>query len=142
MISLFLTEQVEHCRRIGGWIHYLLLESVTLCMTTGMTTNHLNSQPPENITIHSEQDIIGQQASVVYHKYLQELAEYLVIPIRNCVSKDPDTKQWCGAPRPFEMKINTRGTSATVVWVSTTKSQCRPLHSWSTWIKRQAFCTK
>ncbi|KAL0973462.1 hypothetical protein UPYG_G00204060 [Umbra pygmaea] len=46
-----------------------------------------------------------------------QLAEYLVLPVNMCNAKDSHTKVECGAPRPFEVNIKSRGTAAILEWL-------------------------
>lgn len=73
---------------------------------------------PETAKIMVEDDIIGQPASITYHSCLKLLAEYLVLPVNMCTAKDTNTNAECGAHKPFEVNIHSRGTAAIVEWVS------------------------
>lgn len=65
-------------------------------------------------------DVISQHASITYHNSLKQLAEYLVLPVDMCTTKNPTTKQQCGATKPFEVCVESRGTAAVVEWLSCT----------------------
>lgn len=122
----FLTEEVEHCRRIGGYIHYLLSESLTLCMTMGMTTSHLNSQPLKTSQFRAiKTSLANRRLSCATNvcKNLLNILEYQNATVT------PRTQIQTSVVMPLE-RVRWR-TSATAVWVSTTKSQCRPLYSWA-----------
>ncbi|CAJ1086715.1 uncharacterized protein LOC125294097 [Xyrichtys novacula] len=87
------------------------------------TVHDMEDQPPEIIPpapgsalVECEEDLIGQQASIVYHRCLQQLVEYLLMPVRTCTYKDPFTRVDCNAPQPFDVKIHARGTSAVIEW--------------------------
>ncbi|XP_059378891.1 uncharacterized protein LOC132114662 [Carassius carassius] len=72
---------------------------------------------PETAKIMVEDDIIGQPASITYHSCLKLLAEYLVLPVNMCTAKDTNTNAECGAHKPFEFNIHSRGTAAIVEWI-------------------------
>lgn len=65
----------------------------------------------------SEDDIIGQCASITYLVCLEQLAEYLVLPIPLCTVKDPLTSVECRAPGPFKIQTQSRGTAVIIQWV-------------------------
>ncbi|KAL0973307.1 hypothetical protein UPYG_G00201750 [Umbra pygmaea] len=72
---------------------------------------------PENAKVQVEDDVTGRQASITYHDCLKQLGEYLVLPVNMCNAKDSHTKVECGAPRPFEVNIKSRGTAAILEWL-------------------------
>ena len=78
----------------------------------------------ENIQAQSENEVIGQSASIACHLNLKQLAEYLVLPIPMCTAKDPVTFAGCKAPGPFQMKVKSRATAAIIEWVGTCVSYC------------------
>lgn len=73
---------------------------------------------PEAMKILVEDDVLGRPASVVYHDCLRQLAELIVLPVKECAAKDPVTKRQCSATAPFELHIKSRGTAVVVDWVS------------------------
>ena len=73
---------------------------------------------PDAPQVLVEDDIIGHPASIAYRDSLKQLAEYLILPVNMCPSKDPNTKVQCRAPGPFEINVKSRGTAAVVEWVS------------------------
>lgn len=72
----------------------------------------------EEAKVMVEDDIIGHPASIAYHDSLKQLAEYLLLPVSMCSAKDPNRKEECRAPGPFEINIRSRGTAAVIEWVS------------------------
>ncbi|CAL9705808.1 unnamed protein product [Knipowitschia caucasica] len=71
---------------------------------------------PDNCKVAVSGDIVGQQAAIVYHKCVQQLAEFLLIPITLCTAKMEDLSD-CGAPAPYQTDISTRGTAMVVKWI-------------------------
>ena len=72
---------------------------------------------PESLRVVVEEDIIGRGASIAYHDCLKQLTDYLIIPVSMCKAKDPQTNTVCGAERPYEVSVRTRGTAAIIEWV-------------------------
>lgn len=76
------------------------------------------ADPPvltDTIKVNSEDDIIGQPASNAYHVCLEQLVEYLLLPVLLCTVYDPLTSVECLALGPF--KIQCRGTGFIIQWV-------------------------
>lgn len=69
------------------------------------------------LEVMCEDDIVGHQASIVYHDSLKQLATHLILPVKTCTAKDPESQLECQASQPFEIKIKTWGTSAIMEWV-------------------------
>lgn len=69
---------------------------------------------PEALQAQSEDEVIGQPASIAYHLNLQLLAEYLLLPIPMCTAKDPVTNSVCQAPGPFRVTVKSRATAAII----------------------------
>lgn len=63
------------------------------------------------------EDIISNPASIAYHDYLKQLAQYLVLPVNKSNAKDKNTNVDCGASQPFEIPVTSRGTPAVIEWV-------------------------
>lgn len=74
------------------------------------------SEMPEVLQAQSEDEVIGQPASIAYHLNLQLLAEYLLLPIPMCTAKDPVTNAVCQAPGPFRVTVKSRTTAAIIEW--------------------------
>ena len=107
------------------------LEETVHDIDDGHNSSEVIPPLPEKTQVLCKEDIIGQPASIVYHSCLKQLAQYLVVPIPKCNTKDPVTDAECGALRPFEVKITSRGTSVVVEWVSTwlaIKTYCRIIY--------------
>ncbi|XP_059400179.1 uncharacterized protein LOC132131987 [Carassius carassius] len=116
------------CVRTGGALKTpICLDSLqTISMEDTVHDAENNSQDPTIADIHPipetakimvEDDIIGQPASITYHSCLKLLAEYLVLPVNMCTAKDTNTNAECGAHKPFEVNIHSRGTAAIVEWI-------------------------
>ncbi|XP_059917444.1 uncharacterized protein LOC132464840 [Gadus macrocephalus] len=114
------------CVRTGGalqkskWLDTLPavgLEETVHDLDDGHNSSEVIPPLPEKTQVLGKEDIIGQPASIVYHSCLKQLAQYLVLPIPKCNTKDPVTDAECGALRPFEVKITSRGTSVVVEWI-------------------------
>ncbi|XP_054591657.2 uncharacterized protein [Nothobranchius furzeri] len=71
---------------------------------------------PDKVVVNIPGDIIGQPVSMVYHKCMQQLAEFLLLPVQVCTEKDPQTSEECGASAPFIINISSRGTAMIVKW--------------------------
>nr|XP_054591661.1 uncharacterized protein LOC107376739 isoform X4 [Nothobranchius furzeri] len=71
---------------------------------------------PDKVVVNIPGDIIGQPVSMVYHKCIQQLAEFLLLPVQVCTEKDPQTSEECGASAPFIINISSRGTAMIVKW--------------------------
>ncbi|XP_073711610.1 uncharacterized protein [Misgurnus anguillicaudatus] len=123
------------CVRTGGALksHICLDALPTISMEDTVHDTEDNSQDPTIADIHPipetakvlvEDDIIGQPASITYHSCLKLLAEYLVLPVNICTAKDTNTNVECGAHKPFEVNIHSRGTAAIVEWVSLNLRYC------------------
>ncbi|XP_074552893.1 uncharacterized protein LOC141809663 [Halichoeres trimaculatus] len=73
--------------------------------------------PPDHVKVICTDDLIGKPASLVYHSCLTQLVDVLLIPIPCCESKDQVSGAKCGAARPFEVKVHSRGTSVVLQWI-------------------------
>lgn len=71
---------------------------------------------PEQVAVNLPGDIIGEQVSMVYHKCVQQLVQFLPLPVLLCTEKDPLTSEKCGAFGPFMVNISSRGTAMIVKW--------------------------
>ncbi|XP_073712972.1 uncharacterized protein [Misgurnus anguillicaudatus] len=72
--------------------------------------------PPNAAMALTEDDVIGQPASVVYHDVLKQLLDYLVLPIERCYFKESTTGTQCNAVEPFEVSLKSRGTRVIFEW--------------------------
>lgn len=72
---------------------------------------------PNKLEVMCEDDIVGHKASLVYHDSLKQLATHLILPVKTCTAKDPESQVECQASQPFEIKIKSRGTAAVMEWV-------------------------
>ncbi len=72
---------------------------------------------PAPLNILCEDDIIGARASIVYENCLRQLATFLILPVDKCTAL-LRTGALCNSVAPFEINITTKGTAATVEWVS------------------------
>lgn len=72
---------------------------------------------PNKLEVMCEDDIVGHQASIVYHDSLKQLATHLILPVKTCTAKDPESQVKCQATQPFEIKIKSWGTAAIMEWV-------------------------
>lgn len=63
------------------------------------------------------EDVIGVPASIIYHSSLQQLVQHLQLPVYACTKTNHHTNRLCGAPKPFEVVIQAKGTAAVVEWV-------------------------
>ncbi|CAL8235097.1 unnamed protein product [Arctogadus glacialis] len=117
---------VELSKRANGWTHYQLLglEETVHDIDDGHNSSEVIPPLPEKTQVLCKEDIIGQPASIVYHSCLKQLAQYLVVPIPKCNTKDPVTDAECGALRPFEVKITSRGTISCRGMDMSSGSQC------------------
>ena len=64
-----------------------------------------------------EDDIIGARASLIYEDCLRQLATLVILPADKCSSL-LKTGVLCICVAPFEMKITSKGTAMSIVWVS------------------------
>lgn len=72
---------------------------------------------PEQVVVNLPGDVVGEQVSMVYHKCMQQLVQFLPLPVVLCTEKDPLTSEECGAFGPFMVNISSRGTAMIVKWV-------------------------
>lgn len=73
---------------------------------------------PEAHKVVCEDDLVGKNASIVYHENLQMLATYVQLPIKTCRYFNNVTGEACSAGPPFEVTLKTRGTGVILEWVS------------------------
>lgn len=71
---------------------------------------------PEQVAVNLPGDVVGEQVSMVYHKCVQQLVQFLPLPVLLCTEKDPLTSEKCGAFGPFMVNISSRGTAMIVKW--------------------------
>ncbi|KAK7883964.1 hypothetical protein WMY93_027087 [Mugilogobius chulae] len=72
---------------------------------------------PEKSKVAVPRDIIGQHASIVYHKCMLELAQFLLLPSDGCKGRNADSNEECGEKPPFNISISHRGTAMIVKWI-------------------------
>ncbi|XP_077065699.1 uncharacterized protein LOC143718569 [Siphateles boraxobius] len=72
---------------------------------------------PSSSKVVCADDIIGVPASIVYHSSLKELVQHVNIPTRTCTKIDKNRKLPCGASKPFEVVVKSKGTAAVVEWI-------------------------
>ncbi|XP_073711935.1 uncharacterized protein [Misgurnus anguillicaudatus] len=74
---------------------------------------HITETPTskESLKVLVVDDVIGHPASIAYHDSLKQLAQFLDLPIQTCKAKE------CGASKPFEISVTSRGTAAVIEWV-------------------------
>ncbi|XP_026177256.1 uncharacterized protein LOC113138747 [Mastacembelus armatus] len=72
---------------------------------------------PHKLEVLCEDDIVGHEASIVYHDSLKQLVTHLILPVKTCTAKDPAAQVECHASQPFEVKVTSQGTAAAVEWV-------------------------
>lgn len=80
---------------------------------------------PGKVEVDKEDVILGERVSMVYHVCLQQLAEYLTLPISHCPTSQ------CGVPGPYHVKCKERGTAIILEWVSLQYRSLVPLVSYS-----------
>ncbi|CAL9683587.1 unnamed protein product [Knipowitschia caucasica] len=73
------------------------------------------SIPCNSIRVETPEDIVGQQAAIVYDTCLKQLVTFLQMPIRRCPAKT--LKDECGATGPFEVFLVKRGSAVLLKWV-------------------------
>lgn len=60
---------------------------------------------PESHKVYSEDDLVGKNASIVYHDNLKTLATYLQLPIQRGSNFNNVTGEACSAGPPFEVTL-------------------------------------
>lgn len=115
MTIIFFSHPFFYSCRIGGAITNRIsldaLQSISMEDTVHDMVDPEPMKPPrvpEKIHVQSEDDIIGQRASITDHVCLEQLAEYLVLPIPLCTVKDPLTSVECQAPEPFKIQTQSK----------------------------------
>lgn len=53
------------------------------------------TNPAAAVVVRGEDDVIGQEASILYHDMLKQLLNYSVLPVKACPRKDPSSKTQC-----------------------------------------------
>uniref|UniRef100_A0A1A7X744 Si:dkeyp-30e7.2 n=1 Tax=Iconisemion striatum TaxID=60296 RepID=A0A1A7X744_9TELE len=71
----------------------------------------------ESLKVDVEDDLIGRSASITYQNCLKQLVDYLILPVNHCPAKNPNTREECMAPKPFEIQIKSKGTASAVEWL-------------------------
>lgn len=64
------------------------------------------------------EDIVGAQAHITYDVCLMNLADFVVLPVKQCPAKRAESGEVCGHRPPFKVKIKHRGTASILEWVS------------------------
>ncbi|XP_020786323.2 uncharacterized protein LOC110165467 [Boleophthalmus pectinirostris] len=73
--------------------------------------------PPDTAMAVIEKDVLGKQASIIYHDVLKQLLDYLILPVDKCTAQDPISKVSCNAPRPFKVSVRRRCTAVIAEWI-------------------------
>ncbi|XP_034043633.1 zinc finger protein 546-like [Thalassophryne amazonica] len=73
------------------------------------------SLQPEKSQAALEVEIVGL-VSLAYHECLKQLAEYLLLPVKKCTTKDPVTSVECGSAGPFRTHISSQRSAVVMQW--------------------------